>query len=215
VSANLIILFAKSPAPGRVKTRLLPAITPEQAAELHIAFVNDMVTRFRSLENCSFELHADNGIDAFQGMGVSCKSQIPGDLGLRMIHALDIALQAGHKRALILGSDAPTLPIGHVRDLLASQADIAIGPATDGGFYAISAQRVHPAMFERVVWSRPDTMARSLDAIARAGLSADVGPAWFDIDGPEDLAMLQNEANLPPHTAACLDRVIAARRDTC
>ena len=212
MTANLIVLFARSPVPGHVKTRLLPAITPEQAAELHIAFVNDMVARFRNLESCGFELHTDNKTDAFFSPGVSRKLQIPGDLGLKMVHALDTALRSGYQRAVVLGSDAPTLPASHVSRLLRSQADIALGPTTDGGFYAISARRVHPAMFEGVPWSRSDTLERTAEAIGRSGLSLELGPSWFDIDQPEDLAALHNDADLPPFTAACLQRVIGARR---
>ena len=128
--ANLIILFAKEPVVGQVKTRLIPAITPEFAAELHTAFVRDMIDRFR----------------AFEGT-VTRKLQTSGNLGLKMIHALQLGLDSGYERVMIIGSDAPTLPAAHVSALLAADADITFGPAEDGGFYAISARRVHPAMF--------------------------------------------------------------------
>ena len=74
-----------------------------------------------------------------------------------MIHALEAGLDSGYQRVMIIGSDAPTLPAAHVSALLAADADIAFGPAEDGGFYAISARRVDPAMFDGVAWSQVRT----------------------------------------------------------
>ena len=209
MAAKLIILFAKSPVPGRVKTRLLTVLPPEVATELHSAFVLDMVERFRRLDDTEFELHTDTCSDAWQSLGVTRKVQISGDLGLKMVHGLQQGLDRGFERVVIVGSDAPTLPVSHVQSLLHSRADIALGPATDGGFYAISAGRPHPAMFDSVRWSQSDTMARSVASIARCGLTVEVGPEWFDIDEPADLEKLLRASDLPPHTAACVAKIKA------
>ena len=212
--ANLIILFAKAPVAGQVKTRLIPAITPEFAVELHAAFVRDMIDRFRAFEGADFELHTDTRSDAFMTPTVTRKLQTSGNLGLKMIHALQQGLGSGYERVVIIGSDAPTLPAAHVSALLAAEADVAFGPAEDGGFYAIAARRVHPAMFDGVVWSRPDTLARSMEAIQRCGLSGTMGPLWFDVDEPEDLDKIMRQSELPTHTACCLERLRAERQDT-
>jgi uncharacterized protein len=190
VRPNLIILFAKAPVPGKVKTRLAPILTPEAAAELHSTFVDDMIHRFRSLEGSDFELHTDIRNDAWIDTGVTRKLQISGDLGLRMVHALEAGLQAGYSRVLILGSDAPTLPVAHVQTLLSADSDIALGPAEDGGFYAIAARRTDTAMLHGVSWSQSTTLAETVEAITRCGLSVELGPVWFDVDTPEDLQRL-------------------------
>jgi rSAM/selenodomain-associated transferase 1 len=215
VPANLIILFAKEPVVGQVKTRLIPAVTPEFAAELHTAFVRDMIDRFRAFEGTDFELHTDKESDAFITPTVTRKLQTLGNLGLKMIHALQVGSDSGYERVMIIGSDAPTLPAAHVSALLAADADITFGPAEDGGFYAISARRVHPAMFNGVVWSQPDTLLRSLHAVRQCGLSVAVGPRWFDVDAPEDLDLLARQSDLPVHTAACVARLRAEQPDTC
>lgn len=210
MAANLIILFAKAPVPGRVKTRLTPPISPGLAAELHSAFVEDMISRFRSLKNSDFELHTDTRIDAWKDTRVTRKLQISGDLGLRMIHSLTAGLNNGYHTVTILGSDAPTLPEGHIEFLMAQDAAIALGPAEDGGFYAITARRVHPAMFEGVAWSRPDTLNRTIDSIHAAGLTVALGPTWHDVDEPADLRRLAGHPSLSRRTAACLARAIEA-----
>ena len=209
MAAKLIILFAKSPLPGRVKTRLIPTLSPELAADLHSAFVRDMINRFCDLRGTHFELHTDTESDAWRDLTVARKLQITEDLGLKMIHALDLGLASGHPRVIVIGSDAPTLPVTHVADLLQSTADVALGPASDGGFYAIAARKTHPRMFEHVTWSQPDTMARTVEAVQRTGLSVDIGAEWFDVDEPADLEVLLAASDVPPHTAACLRRIRA------
>jgi rSAM/selenodomain-associated transferase 1 len=214
VAENLIILFAKSPEAGRVKTRLASAVTLEVAVELHIAFARDMISRFRSFEDADFELHTDTRIDAWANTGVTRKLQISGDLGLRMIHALEGALRSGYRAAIIIGSDAPTLPLEHVRVLLSRRCDVALGPAEDGGFYAIAARRVHPAMFDHVSWSRPDTLLQTVRAIEASGLTVELGSPWFDVDEPRDLERLLEQPDLPPETARVLARLTASRQST-
>jgi rSAM/selenodomain-associated transferase 1 len=201
----VIILFSKAPVPGRVKTRLQPPLSAEQAASLHTAFVWDMITRLRSLSATQLELHTDIPTDAWAGAGVAQRIQITGGLELKMLHALQGALASGHPRAIIVGSDAPTLPVSHVVALLESRADVALGPTDDGGFYAISCSRTHPDMFQGVEWSCPSTLDQTVRAMKACGLTVEIGPHWFDIDEPEDLEQLVRSPDLPEHTRRWLE----------
>jgi rSAM/selenodomain-associated transferase 1 len=196
----VIILFAKAPVPGNVKTRLQPPLSPHSAAALHEAFVWDMIQRLQPFTGASLELHTDIPTDAWATAGVAQRLQYGDGLQLKMLHALDQALRRGHPRAIILGTDAPTLPIGHIEKLLASTADVALGPTDDGGYYAVSASRTHPAMFDDVAWSSPLTLEHTLNALERCGLTVELCPQWFDIDEPADLARLAQSSDLPPHT---------------
>jgi uncharacterized protein len=211
VATKLIILFAKSPVPGRVKTRLLTVLTPDLAAELHSAFVLDMVERLRQIDDADFELHTDTCSDAWKSLGVTRKVQISGDLGLKMVHALQQGLDAGASSVMVVGSDVPTVPIGHVRLVLDSPRDISLGPAFDGGFYAISARRTHEKMFESVPWSHRETLGRTVEAMQRCGLSFELGQGWYDVDEPADLEELIRTPHLPFHTAACVAKIRAQR----
>jgi uncharacterized protein len=188
-----------------VKTRLQPPLSADQAASLHTAFVWDMITRLQSLSASQLELHTDIPTDAWADAGVAQRIQKTGGLELKMLHALQEALASGHPRAIIVGSDAPTLPLGHITALLDSSADVALGPTDDGGFYAISCSRTHPDMFQGVEWSCPSTLDQTVRAMKACDLTVDIGPRWFDIDEPEDLDQLVHSPDLPEHTRRWLE----------
>jgi glycosyltransferase A (GT-A) superfamily protein (DUF2064 family) len=114
-----------------------------------------------------------------------------GHLGDRIYAAVRDPLAAGRPKVVILGSDSPGLPASHIQTLLASRADIALGPAEDGGFYAIACSRTDPAMFDAVHWSTCSALEDTVQAARRCGLTLELGPAWFDVDRPEDLARLR------------------------
>lgn len=196
-----MILFAKAPMPGRVKTRLAAAIGAEQAAELYRAFVADAISKLAEFRDVAdIELHTDTSTDAWTEQGVARDLQVAGGLELKLLHALAAALQSGRPQAMILGSDSPTLPRGHIQRLLDSAADVALGPCEDGGYYAIACRRVHPEMFGGVEWSTPHVLEQTERAVRATGLSVERGDLWYDVDGPDDLARLMKEPALPPCT---------------
>ena len=185
----LIILFAKAPAPGRVKTRL--EVDPRRAADLHSSFVRQTLLMLESLRgDADVELSTDEPTQAWCEFLVARSMQGTGQLGERIYAALDQALAAGRPKALILGSDSPGLPPAHIRALLASTTDVSLGPVDDGGFYAIACGKTAPAMFEGVRWSTGATLSDTVEALTACGLSVELGPAWFDVDRPEDLRRL-------------------------
>lgn len=196
-----IVLFAKAPRPGRVKTRLRPAVPGEQAAALHEAFVRDTLDLLNGLSAVAdIELHTDIPTDAWLDSGVTTGTQVPGDLGARMLAALERGLAGGRPRVMIVGSDAPSLPAGHLSGLLDLDADVALGPSEDGGYYAIACRRVDGRMFDGVEWSVPRTLEQTVRACEACGLSVDLGSPWYDIDTVEDLRRLGQEISLPRHT---------------
>jgi len=205
----MVMVFAKAPIPGRVKTRLIPLFGAERAAALHAALVGDQILLLQSLAGTvACELHTDEPTDAWTGLGVSQKLQAAGDLGARMLAALETALAAGHSPACILGGDIPALPAAHLLDLLAGPGDVTFGPAEDGGFWGVAARRVHPALFQQVPWSAPDTLPRALDAARRRGFSAGCAASWWDVDTAADVRRLQALAGPPPHLAAWIRNTV-------
>jgi len=202
----VIVLFAKAPLAGHVKTRLSPPLPPDLAARLHDAFVRDTLESLDSLDkSADLELHTDIPTDAWADIAVPRKLQHEGDLGLKMLQAFDDALKAGRERVMIVGSDSPTLPASHLDLLLRAPDDVALGPTLDGGFYAIACTRIHPRMFDGVVWSAPDTLNRTVCAIRECGLSVAQGGAWYDVDTPGDLERLASDARLSQRTAAVIE----------
>ena len=194
--------------PGHVKTRLCGEFTPEQAARLHGAFVEDLLeTMLPAFSAAALELHTDNTTDAWTHLGVARRLQTTGDLGARMFHALCRALDNGHSQVVILGSDSPDLPPAHVAELMRSDADVSLGPTEDGGYWGIACRRVHPAMFDGVRWSTTSTLEDTLHSARRYGLSVEAGPVWYDVDTPKDLERLVRTLDPPRHTAQLLRRL--------
>ena len=181
---SAIILFAKAPSPGQVKTRLCPPLTPEQAADLHRSFVAKMLRKASAI--APVELHTDIPTDAWAEFQVATKLQCSGGLGARMF----AALAASCLPAMILGCDAPHIPVSHIETLMKSEADVALGPAEDGGYWGIHCRRIHPQMFEGVEWSTSRACEQTRVAAEACGLTVELGPLWWDVDTPADLARL-------------------------
>jgi hypothetical protein len=136
-------------------------------------------------------------------------------LGVRLAAAFDEGLR-GYERVVIIGSDAPTLPaelIGAAFESLENSA-FMLGPAHDGGYYAIGAsQGVRPS-FERVRWSTEDALGDTVKA--NAPRQPVLIPPWYDIDEPEDLAVLRAHLSVDsvvaPATASCMAELYRAQR---
>ncbi len=160
-----------------------------------------MLDLLRSIGGIALELHTNIPTDVWNETGVPTRLQSGGDLELKMFHALDNALQAGHPRVVIVGSDAPTLPASHIEALLRSTADVALGPTPDGGYYAVASRVAHPDMFKSVPWSSAFTLDCTLAALWRCGFSVELGPDWFDVDERADLEKLASTGKLPARTA--------------
>jgi uncharacterized protein len=185
----LIIVFAKAPIPGRVKTRLVA--DPLRVAELHTAFVRDVLAMAETLRGeVDLELSTDRPTGEWAEFSIPRSLQSAGDLGQKMYHAIDGALSLGRPQVVIVGSDSPLLPSAHLRGLLHSAVDLAIGPTDDGGYYAIACRKTVPAMFDGVRWSTATTLEDTLAAANRCGLKVELGSPWFDVDLREDLARL-------------------------
>ena len=201
-----IILFAKAPVPGRVKTRLAARLSVEQAAELHGCFVRDMLEMLAVFAPVAdLELHSDTEGDEWRGLEVARFRQVEGDLGRRLLHALEEGLKAGREKVVIAGSDAPTLPAGYIARLLNSRADVALGPCEDGGYYAIACRRTHPRMFAGVQWSGSQALMETAQACRTCGLTVEFAEPWFDVDTPADFERLAVQGPLPRHTAGWLE----------
>ncbi len=184
---SAILLFAKAPLPGQVKTRLCPPLTPGQAADLHRRFVEEMLRK--TLAIAPVELHTDTRTDAWSEFEVTRKIQCAGNLGRRMF----AAFAANPLPAMILGCDAPHLPFAHIETLMQTEADVALGPAEDGGYWGIHCRRIHPRMFDGVEWSTTRACEQTMQAVRACGLTVELGPLWWDIDTPADLARLTDQ----------------------
>lgn len=168
--------------------------------------VRDLLQRLQSMRTeVDLELHTDTPTGEWTAEGIEQYLQEPGSLGQRLHSAVERALESGRPAVLVLGSDSPTVPLAHLLELLKTTTDVALGPATDGGFYAILCRRLHPGMFEGVTWSAASTCYETMEAARRCGLTVDLGPPWYDVDTPDDLQALLRDPNLGAATRAALE----------
>jgi rSAM/selenodomain-associated transferase 1 len=194
-----VIVFAKAPRPGAVKTRLIPALGAAGAARLHERLVDRTLAVAAASGVGPVELCGDFTDDPILAAcaaahGATLAEQGAGDLGARMQRAFARTL-ARAPGAILVGSDCPVLTPVHLRD--AGQAlaggDAAIGPAEDGGYVLIGLARVHPSLFEGIAWGGPKVLAQTRARIAALGWrAAELDPLW-DVDRPEDLVRLAGD----------------------
>lgn len=202
-SDRRLLLFTKPARAGRVKTRLIGDLTPAQAAELHAAFLDDLLDRLRTgrfTVTLAWALDADDPEDAIPDGPFPGIRQRGGDLGERLYTALSEAVEAAEGGASVaaLGSDHPTLPVALVErafDLLEVRdrgADVVLGPAEDGGYYliALRAQAVTRRLFAEIAWSTDRVFPATLERIAELGLRLELLPLASDVDTPADLRRL-------------------------
>ncbi|MCZ7685157.1 MAG: TIGR04282 family arsenosugar biosynthesis glycosyltransferase [Sandaracinaceae bacterium] len=206
-----VAVFTRAPRPGRVKTRLIPAVGAEGAAALQRAFLTDTLARLGSVPELEPAVWAASEEDAGEltgSLSLAVRAQPPGDLGERMCAALEEGIgRAGW--AAVIGSDAPTLPaslLGAARRAL-EHAELVLGPAHDGGYYLIAARGRAPRLGPSIRWSTRHALADTL-AAARETRVALLAP-WYDVDTPEDLrllaAHLARRPRAAPETARTLD----------
>ncbi len=222
-----LVLMAKEPRPGEVKTRLAPELGVDGAARLYAAFLDDLVERLATITDVERVLavwppRPDAAWLDRHRARFTCVAQRGGGLGARMAAVVADALERDRCAAVVvLGSDVPTLPIEHLRTgfaELASGADAVLGPNPDGGYYSIGLTRFVPAAFE-VPMSTPHVLAATRAALESAGARVALLPPWYDVDVPGDLARLRLEladpvrARLAPRTARLLAEEVAPAPD--
>lgn len=197
-----LMVFAKAPTPGRVKTRLQPPLTPTQAADLHAAFVRDVVERHQRPDRVMTVWRAgDLDHPLWRALGVPRATQAAGDLGARMAAAFAAEL-GDDARVVVLGTDSPTLPPALVDAAFEALDDVpcVVGPANDGGYYLLGARGAAPPVFDGMPWGTDAVLPRTLAALTAAGVRHRLLPFWYDVDRPADLALLR--AHLPALIAA-------------
>lgn len=211
-----LLIFARMPAAGRVKTRLSPPLSPEVAADLYRAMLLDILERTADLPGVDrLVCYADDAgaADYFRAAAPGCRllPQAEGDLGARLAGAFRQVFAAGYGRAAVIGSDSPDLPLPCVTaslERLSAGADAVYVPGGDGGYCLLALREPHGELFEGIAWSTDTVLAASLARAAGAGLRVELLPGWYDVDTAEDLERpgLTAPGNGAPRTRAFLER---------
>lgn len=196
-----LILFGKRPRLGRVKTRLVPPLSSEQALTLYRAFLIDQLRFVRQFRGIDPVWCADGKLDgapdrALPLDGIRVSQQGSGDLGKRLTQALADASREGATATVIIGTDSPTLPASHVSsafERIERGAPAVLSPALDGGYVLIGVQRPQPELFARIPWGGPEVALTTRQRAREAGIRLDEIEPWYDVDDQAGLTRLRSE----------------------
>jgi uncharacterized protein len=197
-NSNALMVVAKRPMPGKTKTRLSPPLAPELASALYECFLLDTLDQMRQVSDAQHVIAYLDECDYFQRLAPDFEliPQEGHDLGERLDNALTIYLSRGYERAVIMDSDSPTLPASYLSQafqVLASEADVVLGPCDDGGYYLIGLKKPTPRLLREVHMSTSTVAAETIALAKEEGLSLVTLPTWYDIDDLASLARLINE----------------------
>jgi len=193
-----LIIFAREPVPGKVKTRLAADIGDDSAADIYTAMLGDIINHSNTLKDVrilifwaleSVEFPIISGTEH-----IEMYRQNGSDLGERMANAFATAFSFGIKVCCIIGSDSPDLPVKFITQAFANlerdNTDIVYGPTEDGGYYLLGIKQPWQRLFENIPWSSPTVLDTTCARIDELKLHATVLPTWYDIDTIADLQKL-------------------------
>jgi rSAM/selenodomain-associated transferase 1 len=207
-SDRRILLFAKPPVPGHVKTRTIPALGAEGAARLHRQLLMHTAQTLDAYTGAVPELwvgadidHADFRSEVFQGW--QRYPQCGSDLGQRMLHAICSGLSRA-PAVVVTGSDCPLMDAAYLDEAfsLLQRHNVVLGPAEDGGYVLIGMKQSLPALFRDIPWGTGGVLSRTRQALRAAGLSWQELPILWDVDRPEDVVRLKRSGVLRPYQIA-------------
>jgi uncharacterized protein len=200
-----IAVMAKASIPGRTKTRLVPPLTFEEAAQCNTAFLRDIADNILAAS-------AEVSIAGYVAFGPPrsrrfFQEHLPEEIGLIeawypnfgdcLFCAIAQLVERGHRAAVVLNSDSPTLPTSllvETAHVLARPGDRAVlGPALDGGYYLLGLKAKHHRLFQDIAWSTERVAQQTLERAAEQKLPVHILPTWYDVDDVAGLKMLRAE----------------------
>lgn len=192
-----LLIFARAPVAGEAKTRLIPALGAEGAAQLQAALIAHTLAVAAVARPDELQLwHAGDDVDGTLGnmagaAGAGLHRQPEGDLGARMEHALEQATADG-RPAIVIGTDCPWLSAGTLQeaDELLGGTDAVLGPADDGGYVLLGLHGVVPSLFAEIDWGTERVLATTRERLTELGWDWRELAPRPDVDRPEDLDAL-------------------------
>lgn len=195
----VLLIFCKAPIAGQVKTRLIPTLTAEQAAQLHIELSLNTFKKTTQQPLCPVQLWCAPSIDhdffinAAHNYGLTRQRQQGSDLGERMNHALCTALKS-YKRAVLIGCDCPSLTsqdLVSAISVLNDKTTAVFAPAEDGGYVLIGLNRPQPELFTNIPWGSEQVMEETRARCQQLGIIYHELAQQWDVDTDEDLTRYQ------------------------
>lgn len=205
-----VLIFAKVPEPGRVNTRMVPPLTPDEAAALHASCLRCVCQRVSMQTSFQPILVGtpDDKLDDLQRLVAPHVSNVwpqgSGDLGLRLARATKRALDDGASGVLLLGADSPTLPLTHLQQAATAleKHDAVLVPSDDGGYVLLGVRSPASTLFENIDWGSDRVADQTRRQAEEAGMDFVETATWYDLDHFDDLKRASRD--LSEHQAPLL-----------
>jgi len=219
---RVLVIMAKAPRPGAVKTRLATSLSPEAVTDFYCCLLEDTLALARSLNDVEVAIlcpESDaNELAQLAGAETSVVAQKGAGLaaGLTTVFAHfapDHRSDAHRRRVIAFNSDSPHLPGSVLEEAFETLAthDVVVGPTHDGGYYLVGAKASHPTLFANDGMGTATALERLLSRIRGLDLSVGFADSFYDVDVADDLTRLAEELRLAPgkapRTAAWLSKL--------
>jgi len=200
-----LVVMAKAPRGGEVKTRLLGELSPEEARRLYVAFLSDTFALMEDLKEereglilalCYTPEGEEEAFEQVKREGSLMIPQRGENLGERLTNCFADLFALGFESVAVIGADSPTLPGEYVFDAFEcfeTDDDVVVGPAEDGGYYLVGMRKLHWRIFEDIPWGGAGVMGATMDRAKEAELNLVLLPEWYDVDTPEDFERMKRE----------------------
>jgi len=206
-SDRVLVIMAKAPRPGAVKTRLTPSLSPEAVTAFYGCLLDDTLALARSLGDVEVAImcpHSDvNELAQLAGKEVNVVAQKGEGLAAGLTSVFAHFAEAHPRRTIAFNSDSPHLPRSVLEDAFETLAahDVVVGPTHDGGYYLVGAKASHPALFASDGMGTSSALERLLSRAHALELSVSFAEPFYDIDVADDLTRLAAELRLAPMRA--------------
>lgn len=200
-----LAVMAKAPRPGKVKTRLQPPLTAEEAAALNVCFLRDTAENIAKVARasgaagliCYTPVGDESAFDGLLPPDFALLAQRGDGFGERLHAAAEDILSCGYGAVCLIDSDSPTLPASALRNAVRALAEpgdrVVLGGSEDGGYYLIGLQQAHRSVFERIAWSTAGVYSETVERVRESGIELVELPRWYDVDDAATLVMLERE----------------------
>jgi len=194
-----LLVFAKAPEPGAVKSRLIASLGAEGAADLYSKMAHHCIQQVCAMELCPVELWCSPSkshrffAQCANDYPVSLYDQCQGDLGTRMAYGLRCSMERGSS-AVVIGADCPSITPGDLRQCLQwlrDDVDVVIGPAEDSGYYLIGMRKLVKELFTDIPWGGPRVLPLTRQRLDLLGIRFRELATRWDVDRPEDVRRLE------------------------
>ena len=204
---RVLVIMAKAPRPGAVKTRLAPSLSPEAVTDFYRCLLQDTLALARSLGDVEVAIMCPdsdvNGLAQLAGSDVSVVAQRGDGLAAGLTSVFAHFIEGPQRRIIAFNSDSPHLPRSVLEDAFEMLAahDVVVGPTHDGGYYLVGAKASHPTLFAGDGMGTSSAMERLLSRARALELSVGFADPFYDIDVADDLTRLAAELRLAPARA--------------